>query len=108
MNKSRMILELFFKEELEKRNIWFPYMKVSSLNRLLLKPELTEKDYERLKDFLYYLITYPEDGLEKGFYIGVADTTASAGSYTIANKFWLTNIKTRIQEYENKLKNKDK
>lgn len=77
-----------------KRDIWIPNMKVSKLEKLLKKENLTEDDIEDLKDFRFFLLTDKESALDKGFYTAVGDTSASG--FILKNKYWLVNINSRL------------
>ncbi|MEC7753794.1 MAG: LPD38 domain-containing protein [Bacteroidota bacterium] len=87
---------------LEKRNIWIPNMKPSKLKRLLGKTELTENDYEDLKDFQYFLLTDETSAIEKGFKTPLLASQRGSAS-VFKDKFVLTNIRSKLDEYESKI-----
>jgi len=81
------------------RKLWYPKLKVSTLNKLLEKPTLTTNDIEDLKDFQFYLLTDKKDAFEKGFYQKLI-VGQKEDAYVLKNKFWLTNIQDKITEFE--------
>lgn len=81
------------------RAVWIPNMKVGKLKRLLSKTVLSSDDIEDLKDFKYFLINQQDDAVEKGFYERYLANQKGA-VYVLKDKFWLTNIDSRIAEFE--------
>ncbi len=85
--------------QMEKRNIWYPNMRVSRLEKLLAKISHSPEDIEDLQDFKYFLLTDKDSAEEKGFYVRY--NSDHGGTLVLKNKFWLTNIQAIITSFQN-------
>jgi hypothetical protein len=82
----------------KKRNIFYPKMKASNLERILAKPKLKENEIEDLEDFLYLMIYETKNAYDSGL-MNKIDVSQKGDVFVPKNKFWITNIKNRIDEF---------
>lgn len=84
-----------------KRNIYYPKMTKSRLERLLSKIKLTDNDKDDLLDFKYLLSNEKRNAAEKGLmYELIVDGRRKV--YIPKNKYWITNIETITKDFKTK------